>query len=272
MVFLEGTWLQVHQVNALPGDRNTIAELIQLAKNCRAAGITLKAFDGDAWMGSEIRFPDTAADALRSMAQIESQRADCEAAGINYAIWVNPLHPSDFGLDLDFLDLQADLYAEAGNLAGRIIFDSEDGAGFWGGNRPAGHARRLMDRFRGKAPNVITVWQPDGRRRFEHLDRLRPDEWAPHMNVYAPQVYFTDFQRSFTDELTDQFETFKELKSDHGLPDSSEWRPTFGATSPANEVLDAMRMASEQGASGSIIFHLGAMRPALFETIKLAAG
>src|SRR4051794_21742715 len=178
MALFEGTWLQVHQLDSLPGDRDSLSEIITLAKRYRAGGIMLKAFDGDAWMGSDIRFPDTAPDALRSIAQIAAQKAACDLAGIGYAVWVNPLHPFDFGRGLDFLDREADLYAAAGKAAGRIVFDSEDGAGFWGANRPVGHARRLMNRFRGQAPNVVTVWQPDGRRRFQHLDNLRPSEWA----------------------------------------------------------------------------------------------
>jgi hypothetical protein len=272
MALFEGTWLQVHQLDALRGDRDSLTEIIDLAKQSRAGGIMLKAFDGDAWMGSEIRNPDTAADALRSIDQIAAQKAACDRAEIGYAVWVNPLHPFDFGLGLDFLDHQADLYAEAGKAAGRIVFDSEDGAGFWGANRPAGHARRLMNRFRAQAPNVVTVWQPDGRRRFDHLDNLRPAEWAPHMNVYAPQVYFTAFQRTFADELSTQFDTFKELKSNNLLPANAEWRPTFGADSPSGEILGAMTMAAnDQNATGCIIFHLGGMRPSTFDVIRQAA-
>lgn len=272
MAQFEGTWLQIHQLDALPGDRNSLAEIIALAKRCRAGGIMLKAFDGDAWMGSEIRFPDTAADALRTIDQIKAQKAACAAAGIGYAVWVNPLHPFDFGLGVGFLDKQADLYAAAANAAGKIVFDSEDGAGFWGSNRPVGHANRLMTRFRSKAPTPVTIWQPDGRRRFQHLDNLRPGEWAPHMNVYAPQVYFTAFQRPFADELTAQFATFKELKAQHGLPANAEWRPTFGADSPSHEILAAMTMAAnDQSATGCIIFHLGGMRPSTFDVIRQAA-
>jgi hypothetical protein len=272
MALFEGAWLQVHQLNALPGDRDSLDEIIDLAKDCRAGGIMLKAFDGDAWMGSEIRFPDTAADALRSIDQIAEQKATCDRAGIGYAVWVNPLHPADFHLGVDFLDRQADLYAAAGNAAGRIVFDSEDGAGFWGANRPVGHARRLMERFRNQAPDVVTVWQPDGRQRFNHLDNLRPSEWAPHMNVYAPQVYFTAFQRPFADELEIQFATFEELKAHHGMPANAEWRPTFGADSPSNEILAAMTMAAnDQNATGCIIFHLAGMRRSTFDVIRQAA-
>jgi len=272
MALFEGTWLQVHQLDALPQNRNSLTEIMNLAVSCRAGGIMLKAFDGDAWMGSEIRFPDSAADALRSFSQIEQQKAACDQAGLGYAVWVNPLHPDAFGLDESFLDRQADLYAAAGKAAGTIVFDSEDGAGFWGANRPVGDASRLMNRFRAKAPNVVTVWQPDGRRRFDHLDNLRPAEWAPHMNVYAPQVYFTTFQRPFADELEAQFDTFNELKAQHGMPANAEWRPTFGADSPSNELLSAMTMAAnDQGATGCIIFHFGEMPPSMFDIVRQAA-
>src|SRR4051794_41793124 len=128
MALFEGTWLQVHQLDSLPGDRDSLSEIITLAKKYRAGGIMLKAFDGDAWMGSDIRFPDTAPDALRSIAQIAAQKAACDLAGIGYAVWVNPLHPFDFGRGLDFLDREAGLYPGAGQTGGPGCFRPKGGA------------------------------------------------------------------------------------------------------------------------------------------------
>jgi len=268
---IDGTWIQIHQLNSLPDDRDSLSELINLVKEFRFGGLLLKAFDGDAFMGSEIAHPDTRPDAIRSIAQIANQKARCDAAGVGYGVWVNPRHPDDFGLDLDFIDLQARLYAQAANAAGVIVFDSEDGAGFWGGNRPVGHARRLMEGFRIQSRDSTTVWQPDGRRTGQHLQRLRPEEWAFHMNVYAPQAYWTDFQRPFDDVLREQFETFEAIK---GLfAPGAVWRPTIPGASQPGDLLDGMTLAAEeQQASGCIIFQLSSMRDANFDIVRQAAG
>ena len=273
MAFLEGTWLQVHQFNHLPTDRNSLAELITLARQFRAGGLLVKAFDGDAWMGSEISHPDTAPDGLRAFEQIADQRARCSSAGLGYGVWTNPLHPDDFPhLGSEFIDRQADLYAKAGNAAGLLVFDSEDGAGFWGGNRPVGDARRLMERFRAQAPNCVTVWQPDGRRQFGHLQRLRPEEWGPNMNVYSPQVYWTDFQRPCKTVVQEHFATFRDLKASGQLWEGAEWRPTFPGDAEPRDLLDSMALAATQGATSCIIFQLATLRPENFPAIREAAG
>jgi len=270
---IEGTWIQIHQLDDLPDGRNTLNDLIALATEFRFGGLLLKAFDGDAFMGSEIDEPDTSEDALRSIAQIAEQKARCVAAGVGYGVWVNPLHPADFHLGLDFLDRQADRYAQAANAAKLIVFDSEDGRKFWGALRPVGHARRLMEGFRSKSPDSITVWQPDGRTRFDHLQNLRPEEWAPHMNVYAPQTYWTDFQRPFRNVLREQFETFRGMKEDGLFPDDAVWRPTMPGDSDSDDLLNALTLAAvEQDATGCIIFHLGSMAEENFGIVDQAAG
>ena len=265
MALFEGTWLQIHQFDDLGGSRNSLDELIDLAKSFRFAGLLVKAFDGDVFMNQF----DSAPDAIGSIAEIGQQKQRCTDAEIGYGVWVNPLHPNDFpGLGKEFLDRQGDLYGEAGEACGLVVFDSEDGNHFWGARRPKGDASRLMEHFRAKAPNCVSVWQPDGRVQFDHLLNLRPEEWGPHMNVYAPQTYWTDFQRPFADVLNEQFHTCQVLVSDGQLPASAEWRPTFPAKSTSHDLIGAMNLAAGQGASGCIMFDMRSMRESNLDIVK----
>lgn len=190
MSFLpQGFYIQQWQYGGGTAAEQNIDDAISLALEYKAAGIAEKVCDGLTWMGS------IAAGNPFGVPDVVTHRNRCQAAGLVYIPWVNPLHGSR-----SFLVMQASLYALIGGEVGFLAWDTEPYAHFWGANRPRGDAAYMLDRFRADAPDCVNVWQPDPRPM--RLEELRPDEWSQYMNVYAPQTYWGDFGTEPAPEIT----------------------------------------------------------------------
>jgi NlpC/P60 family len=223
-------------------------------------GLMVKAFDGDRWMNAF----DPSADALGSVEEVAAQRAHCESRGLRYAIWTNPLYGDD-----DYLNRQAELYASAANAAGVIVWDTEPYLGpppFWGPNRPVGAAARLMSRFRALAPHAVCLWQPDPRP--ARLAELRPEEWAPFMQVYSPQVYWSDFKRPPLDVLKEAWDGYLRMQAESGLAPSCEFAPTLpGNASPAS-IAEGFRWLHTTTVTGVVVWRYGSMAEANLSAVR----
>jgi hypothetical protein len=244
MALFQGRWIQVWQYGQPAAAETGLADAAALCQTFGYQGLLVKAFDGDDWM----RKFDDAADALGSVAQVAEQRDFCRARGLGYGVWVNPL----FG-DQAFLDRQAELYAAVGNVTNLMAWDTEPFDKFWGANRPAGAAARLMGRFRDLAPGCVNVWQPDPRP--GRLAELRPGEWAPQMNVYAPQIYWTDFRTTPASEV----ERAVAQQPDLGI---AELAPTLPGAASAAELGAAVDLLGQHSAAACVVWRLGSTNAA----------
>lgn len=257
VTFLNGPWLQTWQLTPPYAAEMNFAEVVSLAQSYGLAGIFVKAVDGVDWHASYA--PE--ADALASVEQAVQQQAFARARGVGYGVWVNPLWGS-----ADFLQEESALYATLGSAIGMMAFDTEPYEHFWGANRPEGDAAAFMQRFRDAAPNCVTVWQPDPR--SDRLAELWPREWAPHMNVYAPQCYWTDFGVDWRSSITDagvQADIF-------GIAD---FAPTLPGAADAAELLSAVALLStgKSGdgspyASGAVVWRTGTAGPSQLDALK----
>ena len=242
MPFINGWILQIWQYGGSTASEHTLDDAIATALQYGAVGIAPKVLDGLTWMGHVQR---GAPDAPLSVNDVANHAARCQDAGLMYLPWVNPLHGSR-----EYLNGQAALYATVGNVAGSLTWDSEPYDQFWGANRPVGDAFAMLEEFRRIAPSCFNIWQPDPRP--GRLAELRPDEWAQHMNAYAPQSYWSDFGTSAAfeiDRAADQAAAF-------GI---AECAPTIPAnTDPANVPAALQRMA-ERGVSGCLAWRMGTL-------------
>jgi hypothetical protein len=212
-------------------------------------GVMVKAFDGDRWMNV---FDVGSTDALGSVEKVTAQRAHCESKGLRYAIWTNPLYG-----DNDYLSREAELYAAAANAAGVIVWDTEPYDQFWGPNRPRGAATRLMSRFRALAPQALCVWQPDPRP--ARLAELRPEEWAPFMQVYSPQVYWSDFQRPVIDVLQEAWDGYLRMQAQSGLAPTCEFAPTLPGNASPTSLAESFRWLHTATVMGVMVWRYGSM-------------
>lgn len=259
MTFLKGKWLQLWQYGPPTQAETNLADVIALARAFGCAGIAPKALDGLNWMG---RIPGQQAypDALRGVNQAAEQREACAAAGLGYAVWVNPL----WG-ERPFLIAEGELYAAVGRAAGMIWFDTEPYEQFWGADRPESDALRIMDVFRSQAPDVPAVWQPDPRRaRLAELGLT----WGHHMNVFSGQDYWTDFGRPAGAQLATTFDVFHEWITAGALYADAEWAPTLPGNASPEELSAAFPVLREQGAKGCIIWRVGSTGPAQLAAIR----
>lgn len=250
MTFLHGVYLQTWHLTQPYAAERTFPEVVSLCQSYGLAGIMVKAFDGTDWHATYA--PEH--DALRSVEQAVEQRDFARSRGIGYLPWTNPLHGSRA-----FLTRQADLYAALGAAVGMLAFDSEPYPSFWGANRPAGDAAYFMDRFRAGAPDCATVWQPDPRP--ARLAELRPAEWAPHMNVYAPQVYWPAFGQPSGSVLAQAFDGFQSL----GI---AEWAPTLPGDADPAELAAALELIRVQGSAGCLVWRVGTTGPSQLEVLR----
>lgn len=253
MTFLPQGWiLQSWMYGGSTAAEKNIDEAIATALAYKSAGIAEKVMDGLTWMGN------IAAGSPRGIAEVMAHRDKCQAAGLAYTPWTNPLHGSR-----SFLAQEARLYAEIGNACGFLVWDSEPYAQFWGANRPAGDAAFLMDSFRQLAPDCANVWQPDPRP--GRLAELRPEEWAPHMNVYAPQSYWTDFGTAVEGEID-------RAASQAAQMGIGERAPTIPANGDPAAIPVALERMSIHGMTTCIAWRLGTLSDAHMSWLRDLAG
>jgi hypothetical protein len=250
MTFVSGIYIQAWQLGSPYSSENNFTDAVALCQSYGIAGILVKAFDGIVWHAAYAPEPD----ALHSVEQAQEQQAFARERGVGYGVWTNPLHGSRAELAR-----QADIYAELGAAVGLLAFDTEPYQSFWGANRPAGSAAFFMDRFRAGAPDCATIWQPDPRP--NRLAELRPEEWAPHMNVYAPQVYWTDFQRPADEVLAEAFDGYQQL----GI---AEWAPTLPGNAEPEDLTAAADLIRAQGAAGGLVWRLGTTGPRQLDALR----
>lgn len=253
MTFLPQGWiLQQWQYGGTTAAEKSIDEAISTARDYAAAGIAEKVCDGLTWMGN------VAIGSPSSLADVIAHRDKCLAAGLVYLPWTNPLHGSR-----NFLSQQARQYAAIGKECGFLVWDSEPYASFWGANRPVDDAAIMLEEFRSLAPNCANIWQPDPRP--GRLAELRPDEWAEHMNVYAPQSYWTDFGTAVEGEIdraAAQAEQF-------GI---AECAPTIPANGDPAAVPVALGRMATHGMVSCLAWRLGTLTPEHMGWLRDLAG
>lgn len=248
----QGFYIQQWQYGGSNAAEQNIDDAIALALQYKAAGIMEKVFDGTVWM-SQYAWGSPA-----SVDDVIASKNKCDAAGLVYIPWTNPLYGG-----WEHLQWQAALYAEVGNIAGFLGWDTEPYAGFWGANRPEGAADFLMAKFRSFAPDCINIWQPDPRP--NRLTELRPWEWSSRMHVYAPQTYWGDFETNPRYEI--------ERARDQAINFALEYAPTIstgGAT--AAEFADAVTIMGEVGAVSTLAWRLGTLDDAFLSVLRDLAG
>ncbi len=235
-----GWYLQVWMYGAPYAAEKDLNEAIELALKYGAVGIAPKVMDGTTWMGSVN--PGHAAPMGVSTVSLDHEK--CTNAGLDYLPWVNPLYGDD-----NFLRTQAKLYAQIGKAAGKLMWDSEPYAGFWGANKPVGAAAFLLAAFREQAPDCVNVWQPDPRP--GRLAELRPAEWSSRMDVYSPQAYWSDF------ETTPQIEVDNAAFYAKGL--GLECAPTIPANTDASTYGPALTRMADHGIVTTIAWRMGTL-------------
>lgn len=240
MTFLPQGWiLQQWQYGGTTAAEKNIDQAIETAIGYEAAGIAEKVCDGTTWMGN------VAFGSPSSMADVIAHQKRCRDAGLVYLPWTNPLHGSR-----DYLTDQARQYAAIGKDCGYLIWDSEPYAGFWGADRPVGDAQFMLEEFRRLAPACVNVWQPDPRP--GRLAELRPDEWAQHMNVYAPQSYWTDFGTDVEGEIDRAAAEAQQF----GI---AECAPTIPANGAGAAVPVALGQMAGHGMTSCLAWRLGTL-------------
>lgn len=262
MTFLkQGFYIQQWQYGGGVAAEKDIHALIALAVEYNAAGIMEKCADGLSWMG---RITNSSGQLITpksptNIADVLAHRDATVAAGLDYLPWVNPLHGNRA-----FLRVQATLYALIGQRVGRLAWDTEPYEHFWGANRPVGDAAFLMDEFRRHAPDCVNVWQPDPR--DARLAELRPLEWAQHMNVYAPQAYFGDFQTAPAAEIEHAWEQRNAL----GIAEVAPTISTGGATPEG--FAEAITAMGELGMTSLCAWRLGTLDAPFLNVLHDLAG
>lgn len=250
-VLPQGWYVQQWQYGGSTAAEQSIDDTIQLALEYRAAGILEKVMDGLTWMG------DIAPGSPAQMLDVIQHQKRCRDEGLIYIPWINPL----WG-DEAYLMQQARQYAAIGRDCGYLAWDTEPYEHFWGANRPAGDAARMLDEFRRLAPSCVNIWQPDPRP--GRLAELRPDEWAPYMNVIAGQHYWDDFGTSPDAEMV----RADGLSQSFGLPCA----PTISASGSPEEFRAAIIGMGNRGMTACIGWRLGTLGQSHLSVLRALAG
>lgn len=173
--------LQVWQYAAQA--ERSLDQVVATARRYGFTGVLVKAIDGLTWMG-DVRAERPHADALHSVEQAWAQRAQVNAAGLQYCLWTVPLWRED-------RIAQARLSAELTGACDALFLDVEPYPEFGGANQPVGDAAAFMSTLRSIAPLATVVLQPDPRP--ARMNEIRAAEWLPHCNGLAGQHYWDTF-------------------------------------------------------------------------------
>lgn len=240
--------LQVWQYGPPHAWERTLGEAINTARTYGFDGLAVKALDGSQWMA--IYDDDDAA--LGAIEEARAQYEQCQAAGLSYYVWTNPLANE---ARPDSLDWQADVSAELAMATDGLLLDAEPYGQFWGAWRPVGLARRFMERIRAYAPDAWIGFQPDPRP--GRLEELRPEEWLPSCNVLAGQHYWSTFGSDARLEL----EYARHLGARYGL---EVWPTLPGNAPPESFPLDLIAQFP-----GCVVWRMGSTPT---ETLALLGG
>lgn len=214
-------------------------------------GVLAKALDGTMWMSQVDRNPD----AINGPAAVARSVEAAHARGLRFGVWVNPL--------VQNMDQQASQAIDCLNAgADCIAFDTEPYAGFLGAWPPQGLCDRYAGMIESECPaGVPMIWQPDARP--VHLAEVRLEEWAPHMAVYAPQDYWSDFYLEPTlQRAINTLATSRDIAAEYGL---SYWPTLPGNAAPDTFPSDLIG----EWAEGCVVWRLGSTPT---DTLSLIGG